>query len=117
MAGLNEILTWEKLSQVWFVLDYVQLEFQDGKGISVYNPFTVELNNDRFNQGEFGYADTLVKAIGSTVTDVEYLRGAMFALSFSNGLRFEVDLTPGIRSWAEAFELGLSNGPYIEFAT
>ena len=114
---LEEIKTWGPLAQVWFVHDYVQLQFHDGHQLSVFNPFEVSANNVCYQQGQSGYADTLVGIIGHEVTSVNYTKSSHLQLSFGNGNIFKVNLASGITSIPEAFECGLSNGPYIEFNT
>ena len=112
---LDELKNWEMLSQVWFVHDYVQLQFHDGHTINVYNPFVVEVNGTSYRQGQFGYADSLVGIIGSTIVGVDYLQRSHFRLIFGCGSIFTIDLAERASDNPEAFELCLSDGPYIEF--
>ena len=113
----EELKNWGMLSQVWFVHDYVQLQFHDDHTINVYNPFVVEANGSSFQQGYFGYADSLVGIIGSKIIRVNYEAEAYFSLSFSCGSTFKINLAKGLVNFPEAFELGLSNGQHIEFNT
>lgn len=95
--------------------NYVQLQFHDGHSINVYNPFIVESDGGSHKQGEFGYADSLVGIIESKIVRVDYQQHSHFKMKFSCGSTFTVDLTEGASSLPEAFELCLSDGPYIEF--
>lgn len=113
----EELKNWEMLSQVWFVHDYVQLQFHDDHTINIYNPFVVESSGNSYAQGEFGYADTLVGAIGSTISNINYKQFAQLQLSFSCGTILKIHLSKGLVNFPEAFELGLSNGQHIEFNT
>lgn len=117
MSILNEIRTWGTLSQVWFVHDYVQLQFHDGQQLSVFNPFEVSVSNNIYQQGQPGYADTLVAIIGNEVRSVNYAKSSHLQLEFGNGSIFKINLASGITSLPEAFECGLSSGLYIEFNT
>lgn len=111
----DELKNWAMLSQVWFVHDYVQLQFHDDHTINVYNPFEVESNGKSYRQGEFGYADSLVGIIGSTITEVNYQEFSHLKLSFSCGSVFKINLSKGLVSFPEAFELTLNGKHVVEF--
>ena len=113
----EELKNWEMLSQVWFVHDYVQLQFHDDHTLNVYNPFSVAKEEFSYKQGQLGYADALVNIIGSKIIEVNYQQFSNFSLTFSCGSIFEINLSKGVVNFPEAFELGLSNGPHIEFNT
>jgi len=113
----DQLKNWEMLSQVWFVHDYVQLQFHDDHTINVYNPFTIVSKGTLYKQGQFGYADALVNIIGSKIVDVMYQQYNHFSLIFSCGSVLKINLSKGLVDFPEAFELGLSNGQHIEFNT
>ena len=113
----DQLKNWEMLSQVWFVHDYVQLQFHCGHTINVYNPFTVTSNDVQYKQGQFGYADSLVAMINSRIIGVSYQQHGHLSLIFSCGSAFKINLSKGLVNFPEAFELGLDNGSHIEFNT
>jgi hypothetical protein len=111
---LEQLKQWDPLSQVVFIHDYLQLVFQENT-LNVYNPYIIEDNNgEKYAQGEVGYADALVRFIGSSIDKVEYKEKGYLHLHFSPAGVFIVVLKPGVSHSPEAFAYDSTEGPIVE---
>ena len=99
--SMREMLRWGTLHQIWFVLDYYMLKFQDGDGITVFSSSYIENeDSDKLHHGQPGFCDRLVSLINSKIVDVTYVHKEDLMLKFDNGQTLTVQLTED-----EAFEL------------
>lgn len=90
MANITKIK--EPLSQVWFVHDYIQLQFQE-QTISIYNtPELILADGTKLNRNSEGFCDALVAQIEQPVEELGLSEGVVFGIRFSSGVVFVVPL-------------------------
>ncbi|HWG04293.1 MAG TPA: hypothetical protein VG271_04700, partial [Beijerinckiaceae bacterium] len=79
----------EYLSGVYFVMDYVQLDFS-GQTLTVYNPLTVTADRALWSRADSGWREALCARIGRHVVtgtcsdneiNIEFEDGAAFSVS------------------------------------
>ena len=102
---IEELEGCEPLSQVWFVHDYIQLQFQD-RTVSVINEPQLKLpSGGVLYRNSAGFCDALVGQIGQSVKDATLREKEVFTLTFENGAMLIVPLTPEAANGPEAIEL------------
>jgi hypothetical protein len=89
--ALHELLG-RQLSSVWFVMDYVQLRF-DEPPINLYAMPVIQLaDRGSLMPGDLGYADALVGQIGAILTESDELLDLGLVLKLDNGVQLAVPL-------------------------
>ena len=74
----------DELAGVWFVMDYLQLQFQGRMATFLVWP-TVRSGGDSLEFGQPGYRDGLCSFIGQSVLEADVFVDAGVVLSFSQG--------------------------------
>jgi len=95
------------LSQVWFVHDYIQLQFQD-RTVSIFN--TPQLHDPVrgiFSRESEGFCDLLVAQINQGLSDAILVEDTMFTLVFENQVRLVIPITAEAAHGPEAVEVGI----------
>ena len=104
----------EPLSQVWFVHDYIQLQFQD-RTVSILNEPSLRLPSGQvIGRSSVGFCDQLVAQIDQPIHDAKLVEGECFTIQFGSGVELVVPLTGDAAKGPEALELP---GAYIVFNT
>lgn len=86
-------LVGERLGQVWFVEDYVQLQFGDATLTLATTPLLRRDGRPPVQHGQPGYADELVGLIGATVDIIDELLDVGLVIDFSTRTRLSVSLS------------------------
>ena len=95
----------EPLSQVWFVHDYIQLQFQD-RTITILNEPRLRLaSGEILAREDSGFCDNLVLQIGASIEDAVLEERDHFTLRFASGVALIVPLTGQAARCHEALEL------------
>jgi hypothetical protein len=95
------------LSQVWFVLDYLQLQFGDCHHATILNPPIFRFpNSTELTRKENGFCDALVSNIGQSLTDANLVDGVALTFYFENGTQLIVPILKGSANNPEAAEIG-----------
>ena len=103
----------EPLSQVWFVLDYVQVRFGECV-LTVKNVMEVEPElGHRLREGQRRFCDALVGLIGSRIMSFELIAGEAFTLRLDRNRAISVLLSRDAVRGPEAFEV---SGPPVAAA-
>ena len=101
----------EALSQVWFVHDYIQLQFQD-KTVTVLNVPTLTIPDGRsIHRSDIGFCDALVALIDQPLVSVSEDEEVAITLRFGDGTCLAIPLHGKDAKGPEAMEVG----PYIFF--
>ena len=96
----------EPLSQVWFVHDYIQLQFQD-KTVTVINEPQLKLpSGEAISRKDIGFCDHLVGLIGLQLDDSQFKEHNFLSLKFSNMAELIIPLTKEAAKGPEAVEIG-----------
>lgn len=102
---IEQLIGCEPLSQVWFVHDYIQLQFQD-RTITILNEPRLRLpSGELLARGDSGFCDHLVLQIGERIQDALLEEQAHFTLEFQSGVALVVPLTREAARGPEALEL------------
>jgi len=86
-------LVGERLSQVWFVEDYLQLQFPDATLTLAATPVLLRDGHEPVSRGQPGYADELVALIDSTVDSIDEFLDLGLVIDLSAGMRIATPLT------------------------
>jgi hypothetical protein len=107
-----ELTPAERLSQVVFIHDYIQLVFQDDV-FSIYNAAEVSVEEAKFSQGRPGFTDALIGLIESRATSV--ISGTEYSLQifFEKGAVVTVLRGSAKDNGPEAWQFGSLGGPVI----
>lgn len=102
---IEELMDYEPLSQVWFVHDYIQLQFQD-RTLTILNEPRLHLpSGEALARCDSGFCDNLVLQIGESIEGTVLEEQSHFTLQFSSGVALNVPLTRDAARCAEALEL------------
>jgi len=102
---IEQLRDCEPLSQVWFVHDYIQLQFQDHT-ITILNEPRLRLSSGEIlARGDGGFCDHLVLQIGERIQDVLLEERNHFTLEFESGVALIVPLNREAARGPEALEL------------
>lgn len=105
---LNHRIPQEPLSQVVFVLDYVQLDFHECR-YSIFNAFSIHLSERELRRNETGFCDALVSLIGQRLVSAT-VEDDHLCFVFAQGDVVRVDASgPSPEAWI----LHQHNGPMI----
>lgn len=102
----------EPLTQVVFVHDYFQLVF-DTQVLGIYNPATVSVDGRAIEFGRPGFADALVKLLGSRVVQAKTDSESGLLLTFESNATLEILGSPSEGGILEAYSFTESNGPIV----
>ena len=80
----------ERLTGVCFVMDYLQLQFEDNT-LTVLTPHDISVDGRRVQLGDLGYRDTLCDRITKVATGLT-LREEELRISFDDGTAFTATL-------------------------
>lgn len=97
----------EFLSEVAFVMDYIQLGFS-GPYLTAYTYPVVKIGTDLYAWGDAGYRDALCTFITKTVTKTNLIENEEIQLEFNDLGGISISLRPDDRLGAESatFSLG-----------
>lgn len=111
---IEELENLEPLSQVWFVFDYIQLQFEK-QTISILNTPRLKLmSGAMLERNSAGFCDNLVSQIGQSIQNAQLQEGHQFTIMFSSGVELIVPLSTDAVNGPEAIELPRG---YIVFNT
>jgi hypothetical protein len=116
MKSVNSILDLkdEYLSEVIFVMDYIQFGFS-GPKITVYSAPRVEIDSKILTFPECGCRDALCSFIGKNLEKIDLIEGSKIVLFFSNG-KIIIPLDLASQSHGEAAEfLAKAGNPRFYF--
>ena len=95
----------EPLSQVWFVHDYIQLQFQD-QTVTIMNTPELKLPSGvTLGRNDVCFCDTLVSQIEQSIQDTKLFNGQQFTIKFESGIELVVPLTAEAANGPEALKL------------
>jgi hypothetical protein len=106
-VALVQSLVGEQLTAITFVMDYLQLCFDDVI-LSCFTLPTVQVDNDTFANGQLGWRDALCSCIGQPVTQASLADDAL-GLSFGY-IRVAISLLDADYCGPEAFSLSVPSG-------
>lgn len=107
---LNLLAKAEPLSKVVFIYDYIQLGFQGGYGLTLWNPVTINCEGASLKRDSAGFCDVLCSLIGQRVISVSYREHEKASFVFESGKIVTVSLAPQDFSGSEAFMLSNDEG-------
>ena len=90
---IKERLKGEELNAVQFIMDYLQIYFND-KWFNCYIWPSVNINNDAYEYGHIEYRNKLCELIGETVTDVHIIDNDLLVIEFIKGSRIQLNINP-----------------------
>lgn len=73
----------KRISAIVFVLDYLQIQFDDSILSFLVYP-KIQINNETFSFGESEYRNKICEFIGNDVSTVKYIEDDLFCLSFND---------------------------------
>jgi hypothetical protein len=93
------------LSQVWFVHDYIQLQFQE-RSVTVMNTPKLRLSSGVIlERKDEGFCDCLVSQIEQSIQDSQLRDNEEFLIRFASGVELIIPLTEEAANGPEAVEL------------
>ena len=98
----------EQLSGVNFVMDYLQLQFND-LSLTVLTPLVVHETNRNLGLGDLSYRDSLCERITHIVTDVALAEDTL-NVEFDDDSKFSIALTDEGRAGNEALVFQFREG-------
>lgn len=101
----------EPLSEVAFVLDYIQLAFQN-EGFNFYNDIEVRRGTDRFVKGLPGFCDVLVGLMGLRVHQAVACESQL-RMAFDDGTILRTLPLASTQSWPEAWQFNSPGRPVV----
>jgi hypothetical protein len=90
----------KKVYQIVFIWDYIQIGFDDGFTLNVYDNLLLSNISMVFQKSDINYEKLLVSLIGSVVIKVDLISGK-YHIEFSNGLKICINDNSDI---CESFE-------------
>ena len=110
-AGSLQPVVGRCLSAVCFVMDYVQVNFEDAV-LTVLNPLTVSAGGNSWTRGEAGWRDALCSCIGRTVSGVVRTEGDLM-INLDDASTLRVSLLSEDFVGPEAFNFTSPGSPTI----
>ena len=104
LTSLNDLIG-QRLTSVTFILDYVQLGFENYYGMSIFNPIRLTGRAGEMDHSQFGFKDSLCGFINHTVSKIEYEQEKRVAFVFDRAGVVSVGLTDNDYSGPEALVL------------
>ncbi|WP_293394903.1 hypothetical protein [Nevskia sp.] len=103
---IEQLQGYEPLSQVWFVHDYIQLQFQD-RTVSIFNtPQIHDPERGILYRDSEGFCDLLVAQINQRLSDAVLVEETVFTLVFENHVKLVIPITAEAAHGPEAVEVG-----------
>lgn len=94
----------DRLEQVVFVHDYIQLVFGNVR-ISLYGATSVSSRHASYEREEPGFCDALVKLLGDQAIALDVAADCLLTIDFASGAKIVVFPTVGPEPW-EYFGVG-----------
>jgi hypothetical protein len=108
----SELLPPERLSQVVFIHDYIQLVFQHDI-FNIYNAAEVSIEKAKFLQRSPGFADALLTLIEKRATSVTSSAEYSLQILFENGTLVNVLRASEGTHGPEAWQFSKFGGPVV----
>lgn len=90
---IKKRLNGEELNAIQFVMDYLQIFFND-KWLNCYIWPSVYIKNDIYKFGDIDYRNKLCELIGKKVKDVYIIDNVLLIIEFKTGERIQLNINP-----------------------
>jgi len=90
---IKEKLKGEELNAVQFIMDYLQIFFND-KWFNCYIWPSIDANNDVYKFGDIDYRNKLCELIGKRVNDVYIIDNDLLVIEFETRERIQLNINP-----------------------
>ncbi len=104
LTSLNDLIG-QRLTSVTFILDYVQLGFENYYGMSIFNPIRLMSRAGEIDYFQCGFKDLLCGLINHAVSKIEYEQEKRVAFVFDHAGVISVGLAEEDYSGPEALVL------------
>jgi hypothetical protein len=91
--SLKDKLKGEELNAIQFVMDYLQIHFND-KGFTFYIWPSLNINNNTYEFGCIDYRNKLWELIGKIVSDVHIIENDLLVIEFETKERIQLNINP-----------------------
>lgn len=102
---IDVLLEGQRVSQVWFVLNYVQLQFDDVLTLTILPVEGMKIGDPPISHGERGFCDAIVALIGRHVVETHWIKDESCTLVFNDSTPLVISIREPVSANPEALHL------------